>query len=125
GKSWLMLDVALSIAAGVDFCGFENTLRRRGRVLVLAMEDNERRLRQRVWQLMRGRGLERDDLSEYLIINSRDFFYFDDPENVGRLKDLFEEWRPDVVFVDSLARAFRGDENDKRAVSELTRPWQE
>lgn len=50
GKSWLMLDVGLAVAAG-RFCLGE-TLCQQGAVLYLALEDNERRLQSRITKVL-------------------------------------------------------------------------
>ena len=49
GKSWLMLDMAIAVAAGGESLGVKCT---RGEVLYIALEDNLRRLRSRLDQLM-------------------------------------------------------------------------
>src|SRR5215210_144378 len=46
GKSWLMLDVGLAVAAGRICLG--ETACEQGDVLYLALEDNERRLQRRI-----------------------------------------------------------------------------
>src|SRR5215210_415680 len=46
GKSWLMLDVGLAVAAGRICLG--DTRCEQGDVLYLALEDNERRLQRRI-----------------------------------------------------------------------------
>ena len=124
-KTYAALDLAVCLAAERDWCGFRNTLGRPARVLVLAMEDSERRLRQRVWALLAGHGLSPEQVAAGLVINGRDFFYFDYPVHVRQLKFTLEYWEPDLLIVDSLARSFRGDENSKRELAELTQPWQE
>lgn len=48
GKSWLVLDMCLSVAAGTPFLGRSTT---RGNVLYLALEDSERRLQKRMRQI--------------------------------------------------------------------------
>lgn len=58
GKSWLALDVAVCVAAGVPTLGDRKT--NKGRVLYLALEDNERRLNERVSAVMSARGVITD-----------------------------------------------------------------
>lgn len=53
GKSWLALDVAVSVAAGVPVMGGRHTSQ--GDVLFLALEDNERRLQGRALKVMQAR----------------------------------------------------------------------
>lgn len=51
GKSWLCLDMALSVAMGRDFLGFKTN---RSKVIYLALEDRNDRLKQRTSQLLQG-----------------------------------------------------------------------
>ncbi len=51
GKSWLCLDLCLSVAAGRDFLGFPT---RRSGCLYLALEDSQRRLKARMGKLLSG-----------------------------------------------------------------------
>ena len=51
GKSWLCLDMALSVAMGHDFLGFKTN---KSNVIYLALEDRNDRLKQRTTQLLRG-----------------------------------------------------------------------
>lgn len=53
GKSWLALDIAICVAAGVATLGGKTTTQ--GRVLYLALEDNERRLKDRATAVMHSR----------------------------------------------------------------------
>ena len=52
GKSWLMLGIALSIAAGTPILGSYDA--ERFAVLYLALEDNKRRLQYRIRKLVSG-----------------------------------------------------------------------
>ncbi len=51
GKSWLCLDMALSVAMGRDFLGFKT---HKNEVLYLALEDSENRLKTRMLKLLGG-----------------------------------------------------------------------
>lgn len=51
GKSWMALQLALAVASGKEFLGFHS---RKGNVLYLALEDNERRLVERVGHIQKG-----------------------------------------------------------------------
>lgn len=60
GKSWLSLDMALHVASGAPFWGHST---QPGKVLLLALEDGERRLKSRLEKLLEGR----EDLSPALL----------------------------------------------------------
>ena len=53
GKSWMVLDLALSVASGLTFLGYTV---HQGRVLYLALEDSLQRLKSRLTLLLAGRG---------------------------------------------------------------------
>lgn len=52
GKSWLCLDLGLSVTAGGRFLGYQTN---RAEVLYLALEDSERRLKARMGKLLAGK----------------------------------------------------------------------
>ncbi len=51
GKSWMMLDLGIAVATGDLFLGFRT---QKSTVLYLALEDSERRLRERMGRLLNG-----------------------------------------------------------------------
>jgi hypothetical protein len=59
GKTWLAQDISLCVAVGEPCLG---RMTRKGRVLYLALEDNERRMKSRLEKLTGGRGF---DLSSF------------------------------------------------------------
>jgi hypothetical protein len=63
GKSWLMLDIGLAVAAGRICLG--ETQCEQGDVLYLALEDNERRLRRRIDKILGTFGVEWPDAFQY------------------------------------------------------------
>src|SRR5829696_5781709 len=63
GKSWLMLDVGLAVAAGRICLG--ETACEQGDVLYLALEDNERRLQRRIDRVLGTFGVEWPDAFQY------------------------------------------------------------
>ncbi len=60
GKSWLSLGLAVAVATGGLALG--NVPVKRGSVLYLALEDNERRLQQRLRQILQGEEVALDNL---------------------------------------------------------------
>src|SRR5829696_8436802 len=65
GKSWLMLDIGLAVAAGRLCLG--ETQCEQGDVLYLALEDNERRLQRRIEKVLGAFGVEWPEAFEYAI----------------------------------------------------------
>lgn len=60
GKSWLSLSLAVAVATGGRALG--NVPVKQGSVLYLALEDNERRLQQRLRQILQNQEVDLDDL---------------------------------------------------------------
>jgi hypothetical protein len=124
GKTWTAISLAVHIALGRDWCGFENTLGRPGRVLLIALEDSHRRITKRVWQICRGLGItpNHPTLREHLRITAA-------PLRLPKDKEVFINeivtWEPDVVIADSLTRVMEGDQNDIKDASALTAAWSE
>jgi hypothetical protein len=121
GKSYVMLDLGLSVATGTGWLDgkVENTLGRPGRVLILALEDSVRRIRARLWRLARGRGMTPNDplIREYLRI-SRAPVRIPDRADMRALRDELAIWPPDLIQLDCLARVMVGDESDATAAKE-------
>lgn len=120
-KTFVALCLALCIASGIDWLGrFKTT---RSRVLVLAREDSVRETRRRIWRLARGLGINPHDLVDWLRVDSKTPFYFDNEDDVSRMRRTIEAWRPGLIVIDSLSRTHTGDENSKRDMSVVTSTW--
>jgi RecA-family ATPase len=125
GKTWTALSLAVHMALGRDWLGCANTLGRPARVLVIALEDNARRLRGRLWRVCRGIGVTPDD--PVLRANLR---IFDTPlripgNDVEAFAEEMQRWRPDVIILDSLTRVMVGDQNRIADAAVFTHEWRE
>jgi AAA domain-containing protein len=127
GKTWTALALAASISLGLPFLGFENCLGRPGRVLLLALEDGKRRLRKRVWQILRGMGLTPNNatIREYLRIWDNPIRIPGDSRTLKRFVDEMNRWKADVIIIDSLTRAMTGSQNDIRDATAFTTAWRD
>lgn len=121
GKTTTSLDLAISIAAGRGWLGFENCLGRRGRVLGIFLEDSERRLRTKLWEMCRGHGIDPRSLEDTLSISKKPFRL---PGDERRLIADIKAWGADLVIVDNLTRVMVGDPNSTLDASAFTRAWQ-
>lgn len=120
-KTLVSLHMALCMAAGYPWLGFPTTC---SRVLVLAHEDPKFETRRRIWRLARGLELDPRALHENLMVRDRQPpFRFDDPLDLARMQRTLAEFRPDVVFTDSLSRAHRQDENSVSEMKVVTDIW--
>jgi hypothetical protein len=127
GKTWTAIALAVCIALGVPFVGFENTLGRPGRVLVIALEDGRRRLRKRVWAVLRGMALTPNDptLRANLRVWDEVLRLPGDQRTREQFVAEMERWKPDVILIDSLTRAMTGSQNDIRDATAFTAAWRE
>lgn len=116
GKSWLALQIALSVASGGHALGYDVE---QGRVLYLALEDPPRRLADR----MQKQGWEHADTQA---TNNADFMGLGDfQDQIGDLlqggaeilRDQIRAKGYRLVVIDTLSRSIHGDQND---VSEMT-----
>lgn len=124
GKTWAALDLAMCVARGTSWLdGYhENTLDGPARALVIALEDVQRRLRSRVWELARGYGITPSDptLRAHLSISREPLRLPGDERAIA--SELRRE-RPRFVVVDSLTRVMVGDQNAIRDVAAFTAMW--
>lgn len=126
GKTWAMMDLLISIALGESWLGkFENTLGPCP-VLGLLLEDSERRIRKRLWELCRARGITPHDerLRQNLRI-SRSPLKLPDPAHQRRLISEIKAFGARVAFADNLTRVMVGDPNKTTDAAAFTRAWSE
>jgi hypothetical protein len=120
GKSWLMLDVALAVAAGRYCLGDARC--EQGEVLYLALEDNERRLQRRIDKLLGAFAEEWPSAFEYATEWPRS-----NEGGIAAIRDwIIGAANPRLVIVDVLAmfKPARGDretlyEADYNSLKEL------
>lgn len=104
GKSWMVLDLCLSVASGGRFLGYQTD---KGGCLYLALEDSQRRLKSRMGTLLTGRTAP-DGFYFTVSAHSMDDGLFDELEDFLKL-------HPDtsLIVVDTLQRvrgAYHGKE---------------
>lgn len=125
GKTTCSLDLAISIALGVDWLGFEYCGPAGGeRVIVVCTEDGERRLRKRIWELCRRRNVV--PFNERLMANldvCTTKLHLPNAEDEARLGGELREWGASVCIIDNLTRIMIGDPNKTRDAAELARGW--
>ncbi len=111
GKTWAMLDIGIDVALGRDWIDtFANTMGRPAKVLALAFEDGQRRLRKRVWELTRRKGLTPNDatLRAHLSVGREPLSL---PGDERAFAAELKAWKPDLVLIDNLTRVMAGDQN--------------
>ena len=105
GKSWMLLQLAQAVATGTPFLGQQT---RRGRVLYLALEDNEARIQRR----LRLQGATPADLKNVMIATRFDGTYDELCEAVAAWAAEDHEAPPALVIIDTLGRVMRGRDSN-------------
>ena len=115
-KSWLGLDIALSVASGTPCLGHFEVLRK-GSALVYLAEDAAPMVRERIQGICDSR---------YLDIGSLDLHLIDPPSlrldlesDRNRLVHSIDLLRPRLLLLDPLVRLHRADENSSSDISAL------
>lgn len=115
-KSWLCLDMAISVASGTPCLG-RFAVKSVGPTLVFMAEDEQHEVRRRVDRICTHRALDVNALDLHLIISDR--LYLDDDSDRDLLRRMIEHVRPKMLLLDPLVRIHRGNENDSRDIAAL------
>jgi len=139
GKTWLVLDLAVSVATGLPFLGqFE--VETRGPVLLVLEEDTAPQLKNRLGKILEARGLagtdelERDHARDFQVVFQaapktdlhfaiHQGFTFS-PESLALLEEHVKTLRPQLVIMDPFYRMTRGFDEYKasEAMAEVLGP---
>jgi hypothetical protein len=108
GKTWMALDLALALALGVDWLGFENVRRAPIRVATFLLEDGKKRQKRRLWELCRAHRITPNDsrVIEHLSITREPIRFPDDARQIAK---RLKSWGPQVVIIDNLTRVMVGE----------------
>ena len=115
-KSWLALDMALSVASATPCLG-RFTVKQPGPTLIFMAEDANGAVRTRIEALCAHRQLDIDRLDLYVITAST--LRLDLEHDQKRLKATVAALRPHLLLLDPLVRLHRLDENSAADVSKL------
>lgn len=125
GKTTSSIDLAISIALGMDWIGFEYCGPPGGeKAMVVCTEDSERRVRKRIWELCRARAVLPFDqrlLANLDVCTTK--LQLPNAEDEQRLGDELRAWGAAVCFIDNLTRVMVGDPNKTRDAAEFGRAW--
>lgn len=116
GKTFLALELATAVASGRPALGCF-AVRKPGKVVIYAAEDDATAIRRRMEDLCRARELDLDRLPVGLIREHG--LRLDHPEHRERLADTLERVKPRMLILDPLVRLHRADENSSNEISEL------
>ncbi len=115
-KTWLGLDLALSVATGTACLG-AFAVPEAGPVLVYLAEDALPIVRQRVEGMARHRGLELGGVEMYAI--TAPSLRLDRQRHRGQLRETVQRIRPRLLLLDPLVRLHGIDENSAGEVAAL------
>ncbi|MCZ6714155.1 MAG: AAA family ATPase [Deltaproteobacteria bacterium] len=116
GKTWLALDLALSVATGTP-CLDTFAVAEPGEVLIYLAEDPPMMVRQRLAGLCRHRGLDLDTVAVHVITATS--LRLDLENDRRRLEEVVQRLKPRLLVLDPLVRLHRRDENHSGEISEL------
>jgi hypothetical protein len=91
----------------------------------VVLEDSPRRLRKRLWQLCRARGIRPNEdpvLGDHLSI-TRAPLRLPDKLDARDFAAELKRWKPDLVLIDNLTRVMVGDQNKTIDVAPFTKLW--
>ncbi len=115
-KSWLALDIALSVASRTPVLG-KYPVRRGGTVLVFAAEDSPPMVRARFAGMAAARGLTLEDQPIQLVLAGR--LRLESEGDQARLRATLEMVQPVLLILDPFVRMTGIDENSAREVSQV------
>ena len=116
GKTWLGLDLAISVASGTPCLG-AFPVDSKGPTLVYLAEDSLDTARQRIEGICRHRGLDIEGLDLYLITEPA--LRLDREADLQKLAATLTQIQPRLLVLDPFVRLHRRDENSSADVSGL------
>jgi len=115
-KTWLGLEMAVSVASGT-LCLQRFQVRRRGSALIYLAEDAAASIRERLVALCHYRKLSLEQLDVQVI--SVPSLRLDSELDLARLDATIAKYRPVMLLLDPLVRLHRADENNAQEISAL------
>lgn len=116
GKSWLGLDMAVSVATGTS-CLQSYKVEEPGPALIYLAEDALGTVRERISGILRSRGLGIEAVNIYAI--TAPSLQLDHPRDRQRLLETIERLRPRLLLLDPLVRLHTVDENNATDMAQL------
>ena len=115
GKSLVVLDLAVALATGQRWLGF-NPCSEKVRTAIVSREDGAQRVKERLAALALGRGLTLEDLDQAgLLVNSEEQttdFKIDNPQHVAEMAEWLKRNSVQMVFIDVLKNIHGADEHN-------------
>lgn len=115
-KTWLALEMALSIASSKD-CLNTFSVQNRGPVLIFPAEDKPHLIKQRLMCLAMSKNVDFNHLN--IFIMTPDSLDLGKQEHCNRLMDTIAQTNPIMLILDPLVRIHHSDENNAQEVAKL------
>jgi len=116
GKTWLGLDLAVAVAAGVPALG-RFRVHDPGTVLLYIAEDQAHEVRERIAGIAQSAGVDLERLPVGLITEPA--LRLDLDADRDRLNAALAKLKPRLLVLDPLVRLHRGDENSSAEISDI------
>lgn len=117
GKTWVAIDMAVSVASGTPFLGKYPT--QQGPVVIYSPEGPDEELDERIHQVAVRRGLDENDLPLHIIDSHQLFLNSTLDQQDIRL--MAEKVQPVLTIFDPLVECFNGNENHNEEVNLMAR----
>lgn len=117
GKSWLGLDMAVSIASGKP-CLDQFEVKTPKKVLFFNAEDTQAIQRDRFENIKKAKGID-IELPNLGVITSEDGLRLDTEEGIQSLRKIVSEFKPDLLILDPFIRMHEISESDTTAVAKV------
>jgi hypothetical protein len=112
-KSFIMMEMAVSLAAGVAALGGTFHVERPRVVVYLQEEGSRRDVRRRLRAIIRGKGLLPANVEPNLLIITNEHWRLDDDEQVNKLvNEVVIPYQPAAIFADPYRNLHHTNEND-------------
>jgi len=115
-KTWLALELAVSVASGTPCLG-RFQVQRKGVCLIYLAEDQPCDVRERLQHLCRHRSLALDALDVHVI--SEPSLRLDYDTDIARLDATLAVYKPRLLLLDPFVRLHRANENDAQDVARI------
>lgn len=115
-KTNLLLYAVMCSAIGKKVLEFET---KKFKTLWLDEENREPGMKDKIDKLANGLGITDDVLNEYIEILISDGFNILDKASINNLKKEIEEFKPQLVVIDSIAKVFPLDERNEKDVRKI------
>lgn len=122
-KSWLLLDMAVSIASGTSWLSKYPC--QRMKVLAIDQERSKKEMKRRINALLAGRNIDPKTMEGFLVAKAETTFQLGDFKSFEAFTRLIETTHPQVVLIDSLKTIQSGDIKDSNAMQPLFEKFKE